>query len=96
MDERALDDRPTAPRTLVLVWVALAVLALLSAYAASLALGGYGEAIALGVATVKAGLVVWFFMGLRQEGTPFRVLFLLSIGVVLLILGLTFLDLEFR
>ncbi len=89
-------DRPARPRTLILVWVTLVALALLSAYAAHLELGGYAAAVALTVATVKAALVVWFFMGLRSEGSPFRVLFGLSLVLVVLILGATFLDLAYR
>ncbi len=95
MDDLAL-EKPARPQTLISVWVALVALALLSAYAAHLDLGGYSVAVALVVATVKAALVVWFFMGLRGEGAAFRILFGLSLVLVLLILGATFLDLVYR
>ncbi len=95
MDESS-PDRPTRPRTLLGVWAALVALAGLSAWAATLHLGGVGTAVALAAATAKAALVVWFFMGLREEGAAFRVFFLLGVAVVLLILGLTFLDLAYR
>lgn len=88
--------RMATPRTLVFVWVALVVLALLSLAASRADVGPYGPSLALAFATAKAALVAYFFMGLRYEGAAFRWLFLLSLALVGLIMGLTFLDLEYR
>ena len=94
MEPRPLGATPS--RTLLLVWVALVALALLSLAASWAELGPYGPAVALFFATAKAVLVVYFFMGLRHEGAAFRLLFLVSFALVGLILGLTFLDIEYR
>ena len=86
----------TAVGTYVAVFVALLIGTALTVYVAYFDFGFLNTAIALGVAVAKASLVVWFFMGLRSEGAAFRILFGLSLVLVLLILGATFLDLVYR
>ena len=52
---------------LIGVWLALLVLLGVTLGAAFLPLGAWGVAIAYGIATIKAGLVVWIFMEMRSE-----------------------------
>lgn len=52
---------------LVLVWLALLVLLGVTLGAAFLPLGLWSPVIAYGIATIKAVLVLWFFMELRTE-----------------------------
>lgn len=53
--------------TLVLVWIALVLLLAASAGLALLRLGAWNGPISLGIAAVKAALVLWFFMRLRSS-----------------------------
>ena len=55
-----------AARTLV-VWLALMILLAITAGGAFLPLGPGNVVLAYGVAVAKAGLIVWFFMEMRQE-----------------------------
>lgn len=83
-------------RGYVPVWIALLALTGLSVAVAELHLGSISTLTALAVATVKAGLVLWFFMHLRHEGPLLRVLLLAPLATLGVILMLTFLDIWYR
>ena len=63
MNEHA---HPTV-KTFVVVWAALLVLTALTVFAATLELGPFNAIVALTIATVKALLVLLFFMELRYS-----------------------------
>jgi cytochrome c oxidase subunit 4 len=66
-------------RTLAVVWLALIALLALT-IAASYALSGTPSLMAsLGIAAVKAALIYWFFMKLREERGAVR---LVALGVL--------------
>jgi cytochrome c oxidase subunit IV len=52
--------------------------------------------LAITIATVKAGLVVWFFMHLGEHGMTNRVFFASSVLFVLLMIGLIVADVAMR
>ncbi|PEQ13644.1 hypothetical protein B2G71_04775 [Novosphingobium sp. PC22D] len=58
----------TASLRLVLVWAALMGLLALTIGASFLPLGPVLPVISYAIAAAKAGLVLWFFMELREEG----------------------------
>ena len=63
MNEHA---HPTV-KTFVSVWAALMVLTALTVFAATLELGPFNAIVALAIATIKALLVLLFFMELRTS-----------------------------
>jgi cytochrome c oxidase subunit IV len=75
------------------VWIALLIGTGLTVYAATLDLGRFNAAVALGIATAKATLVVLFFMHVWHASE--RLTKLVVIGALfflLLLLGLTMTD----
>ncbi|MGD0653794.1 MAG: cytochrome C oxidase subunit IV family protein [Thermoguttaceae bacterium] len=74
------------------VLAALLVMTLLTVAAARFDLGSWNLIIALGIATIKAALVVLFFMHLRYDNPFYAVVFITALLFVALFLGLTLLD----
>jgi len=79
------------------VWAALLVLLGVTIAIARLELlANYSVLGSLVIATVKAGLVLAYFMHLRHEGWAVKGMLLLAIGALTLIIGLTFIDTWYR
>ncbi len=78
----------------VLVWLALLCFTAITVSAAGVHLGKWNVVVALAIATVKVFLVLSFFMHLRYESKLFRLMFGLSVMILAIILGLTFVDWE--
>ncbi len=55
------------PKTYLLVWAALMVLTLTTALVSMVNLGQWSGVVAMAIATLKASLVVFFFMHMRYE-----------------------------
>jgi cytochrome c oxidase subunit 4 len=84
-------------RTLLLVWAALlALTAVTVAVAGGRLLAGYSVLAALGIASLKAGLVLAFFMQLKYESRLLQRLALLATLTLLTILAGTFADVWYR
>jgi cytochrome c oxidase subunit 4 len=82
--------------TYVLVWLALLVLMALTITAAGMGLGVVNILAVLAIAGAKSALVLYFFMHLKYEGLLLRFIFLASVFVLVIIIGLTYLDVLFR
>ena len=97
MEDPSAETRIIATRTYALVWLVLLVL-----LAATLAvsrlqlLARYSVLASLLIATVKAGLVLAFFMHLKYEGRFLQGLLLLTVAALTLFIGLTFVDVWYR
>jgi cytochrome c oxidase subunit 4 len=77
----------------VVVWAALLVLTVLTWWLSRFHVpGGWGVAIALGIACAKGALVALFFMHLWDQEGANRLVFLTSIVFVALLIGLTLSD----
>ena len=48
------------------------------------------------IASVKAGLVLWFFMHLKYERLLFRLMLIVPVATITLIIWLTFIDVWYR
>jgi len=83
-------------RAYILTWLALVCLTALTVAVYFLHLGNAGAAAALTIASVKAGLILLFFMHLRQESKLLQGIFLMPLLLVWLIIGLTVLDVFYR
>jgi cytochrome c oxidase subunit 4 len=79
---------PTSSLRILLVGAVLLALLLLSWGLARIGLGSWSTPVALGIAAVKAGLVVWFFMELSEAAASLRVA-----GAVVAVLFVIFLAL---
>ena len=83
-------------KTYIFTWIVLAILAFASLAAAQYDVGELNIVIALAIATVKAGLILYIFMHLRDEGWFLRLTLLLPVLVFAFILYFTFLDVVYR
>lgn len=80
----------------VAVWAALLVFLGLTIAVAQVRIPPFGAAANLLIATVKAALVLVFFMNLRSEGRFLKIMLAVAIGALILIILLTFSDVLFR
>ena len=79
-------------KTFVTVWVALLALTTLTVFAATLELGPFNAIVALVIATVKALLVLLFFMELRYSTALTKVAVVAAVFFFLLLAGLSLSD----
>ena len=91
-DETSLS--PTG--TYVTVWAALLFFLGLTIVVAKVRLAPFGAAANLLIATIKAGLVLTFFMHLRSEGRFLKIMLGVALVALTLIIMLTFSDVLFR
>ena len=92
------DDRRFArtARALGLAWVALLALMLASLGSAYLKLGPWNMVSGLVIAAIKAALVAWLFMRLREAGPLIRLVAVAGVGVWCILVGLSGVDYETR
>jgi len=83
-------------RTFLFVWLALITLTATTVTVAQLHLGRFSMLTALVIASLKAALVLWFFMHLKYESRLFKWLLLAPIVTLAVIIGLTFFDIWYR
>lgn len=86
MTEPTPDDAaPNAP-TYIVVWIALVVLATVTLFASRAPIGDWGIVVALAIASVKAGLVMAFFMHLAYGRPVHRLVIGVAIAFVILVI----------
>lgn len=78
------------------VWIALLLLLAATIYVAKVNITSYGVVINLFIATLKAALVLSFFMHLKYEERFLRGLLILVLAVLACIMVLTFSDVWYR
>lgn len=83
-------------RTYIVIWALLLVLTAATVALYRLHLGNAGALAALGIASLKAGLILLYFMNLRQEGRFLQGIFLIPVFLICLLIGFTFLDVWYR
>lgn len=77
---------------LIGIWAALLLLTGATYAAASMDLGAFNLAAALGIAAVKAALVALYFMHLRYERSFLGFIFIAALAFVALFIGITLID----
>jgi len=85
-------------KSYIFVWLCLVVLTGVAVSVAGMDLAGWSVAVAMVIAFVKSGLILIYFMHLKEE-EGFRLLRWMIPGVLailILFIGLTFLDVAFR
>jgi cytochrome c oxidase subunit 4 len=90
------DNHIVSTKTFVLVWAALLMLTAITVTVAKLNLGAFSIFTAVVIASIKAGLVLWFFMHLKYEKRLLKLLLLVPIVTLAVIIGLTFIDVLYR
>ena len=78
------------------VWLALLALLAVTILVARINITSYGVVLNLFIASLKAGLVLAFFMHLKDEGKFLISLFLLTVFALAAIIALTFSDVWYR
>ena len=77
-------------------WLALLALMLASLGSAYLKLGSWNMVAGLAIAAVKAAIVAWLFMRLRESGALIRLVAVVGLGVWFILLALSGVDYETR
>jgi cytochrome c oxidase subunit 4 len=83
-------------RTFIIVWFALLILTAITVAVAQVNLGAINVWVALGIATVKAGLVVAVFMHMQYEAPLFKLALLAALAILAIFIGFTFFDVLYR
>jgi len=83
-------------RTFVIVWALLLVLTAITVAVSRIHLGTLNIWVALGIASLKSALVIFFFMHLKYERLLFKLLLLLALVTLATFIGLTFFDVLYR
>ena len=96
MEEDRLQNRSVKYTIYLLIWAYLLILPGMTVTVSRMHLGNLGTLTSLVIATVKATLVLLFFMHLRYESRFFRMVFIIPIMTLAVIIGLTFFDISFR
>ena len=82
--------------TYILVWLGLLVFTGLTVTIAGMKLGKLSIIIPLLIASLKAGLVLNFFMHLRYEKILFKIMFFIVLIIVVVFVTFPFFDISFR
>ena len=90
------EQEPTGYDVYILSWVALLILTAVTVTVAGLHLGKLSVLTAVVIAAVKTSLVLYFFMHLKYEKPLFRTMVFVTIGVLVIFIGLTFTDILYR
>ena len=94
MNER--EDHIGSYRTYVLIWVALMLLLAATIIVAKVEVSQYSVLLNLLIATVKAGLVLFFFMHLKYERWFLKGILFMVLLILASVIGLTFSDVWYR
>lgn len=81
---------------LIAVWLGLLFLTALTVWVSRLDIGIGHVWGSLAIASVKAGLVITFFMHMRYEGRLLRWLLFFALAVLAIFIGFTFFDVLYR
>lgn len=83
-------------KTLIYVWTGLIVLTAATITVSGMHLGRLSTLAALLIASIKACLVLFFFMHLKYERRLLKLMLLMPIVTLTVIIGLTFFDIWYR
>ncbi|MDT8443902.1 MAG: cytochrome C oxidase subunit IV family protein [Desulfuromonadales bacterium] len=83
-------------KTFLIIWFALLILTGITIAVAQYNLGALNIWVALGIATLKAGLVVAVFMHMQYESYLFKLSLLSALAILAIFIGFTFFDVLYR
>ncbi|EGB16246.1 caa(3)-type oxidase, subunit IV [Pseudodesulfovibrio mercurii] len=76
----------------IAVWAALMVLTAVTVEVSTIHLGFLNVVAAMAIASVKASLVVFFFMHLKYENRTLKIMVLVAFVILAIFIGFTFFD----
>ncbi len=83
-------------KTFLIIWLALLILTGITIAVAQYNLGALNIWVALGIATLKSGLVVAIFMHMQYENRLFKLSLLSALTILAIFIGFTFFDVLYR
>ena len=83
-------------RTFLTVWIALLILTGATIGVAQFNVGPLNIWVALGIASLKAGLVIAWFMHMKYEHRLFKVSLMTALSILAIFIGFTFFDVLYR
>ena len=83
-------------KTFAIVWIGLLILTGITIAVAQYDLGAMNVWVALGIATLKAGLVVAVFMHMKYESILFKLALFATLAILATFIGLTLCDTLYR
>lgn len=83
-------------KTFAIVWIGLLILTGTTIAVAQFDLGAMNVWAALGIATLKSGLVVAIFMHMKYENRLFKLSLFAALTILAIFIGFTFLDVLYR
>ena len=89
-------DHIVSYKKLVGVWAALLVLTVATVLITRADLGAGKVWAALGIASLKSGLVIAFFMHMKYEARLFRIILFVALVTLAIFIGFTFFDVLYR
>ena len=96
MEPTEMRGHAVSYRTYIQVWLLLLFLTALLVLTSTL----YRETLSvwamLILTPIKAGLVFFYFMHLKYEKTSLKALVFMTLGILIMVIGLLFFDLSFR
>ena len=90
------EHQPLSYRFLTLIWAGLMCLTATTVAVAKIDLGYLNIVVAMGVASCKAALVIFFFMHLKYENWIIKGMVLTAFIILAIAIGLTFVDVGYR
>lgn len=85
-----------SPRTFIGIWLLLLILTAVTVGVSRIDLGPGNVWTALGIASVKAGLVIFYFMHLKYERPLLKLGLLTTLVILAIFIGFTFFDTLYR
>ncbi len=82
--------------TFIAVWIALLLLTAATVAVSRVHLGPLNIWVALGIASLKSGLVIAFFMHMKYEGRVLRLSLFSALVTLAIFIGFTFFDVLYR
>ena len=95
-DENETQHQPTGYGVYFLTWFTLVLLTSITTTAAGMDFGSFSVFVALVIASVKATIVLYLFMHLKQESKIFHIIVFVVLVTLVIFIGLTFTDILFR
>ncbi|MDA8240785.1 MAG: cytochrome C oxidase subunit IV family protein [Nitrospiraceae bacterium] len=89
-------DHISSYRTYFFIWAALMLLLVATIAVAKVEVSRYSVLLNLFIATVKAGLVLFFFMHLKYENWFLKGVLFMVLVMLAIVIGLTFSDVWYR
>ena len=96
MDDHHTEHEHSGYGVYLLTWIALLVFTAITVTVAGMQLGKLSVLTAVAIASIKATIVLYFFMHLKYERTLYKTMFFVSIGALAIFIGITFFDVLFR